>query len=239
MQYTKTAYTICSHSAIELGRSIQIKRVFTQIAAKTSDEFKHALADHESLLLLLQTQVLSRMSAVCGVCREAKPFVPIEHANDANPTVWAVVPGHQICSDCALDLELDLRPCPFCRISHDKWRPVHNEIAPMDVDETYNGIPELFGSPRQASPPRPLSPTSERLTENRCQAVNAPPHRESLPASVRRRGPQPPSGCQFVYANPDTWCKLRGPRRTGSDGKVYCEAHIEEGPETAARLLQE
>jgi len=178
------------------------------------------------------------MSAVCGVCREAKPFVPIEHANDANPTVWAVVPGHQICSDCALDLELDLRPCPFCRISHDKWRPVYNEIAPMDVDETYNGIPELFGSPRQTSPPRPLSPTSERLRARR-ESANAPPHRESSPAPVRRRGPRPPSGCQFVYANPDTRCKLRGPRRTGSDGKVYCETHIEDGPETAARLLQE
>lgn len=32
----------------------------------------------------------------------------------------------------------------------------------MDVNKTYNSIPELFGSP-QASPPRPLSPTSERL----------------------------------------------------------------------------
>ncbi|PRP83242.1 hypothetical protein PROFUN_09454 [Planoprotostelium fungivorum] len=67
-----------------------------------------------------QTQVLSRMSTVCGVCCEAKLFVPIEHANDANPTVWTVVPGHQICSNCALDLELDQRLCPFCHISHDK-----------------------------------------------------------------------------------------------------------------------
>ncbi|PRP83243.1 hypothetical protein PROFUN_09455 [Planoprotostelium fungivorum] len=98
----------------------------------------------------------------------------------------------------------------------------------MDVDETYNGVPELFGSPRQASPPRPLSPTSE-CPRACCQAANAPPHRESLPAPLRRRGPRPPSGCQFVYANPDTRCKLRGPRRTGSDGKVYCEAHIEDG----------
>lgn len=109
------------------------KSQIAQLATKESFFAEHTLDNHKSHLLLPQTQVLSRMSAVCGVCHEAKPIVCIEHSNNANPTVWAVAPGHQICSDCALNLEVDQRPRPFCRISHDKWRADYNKTTPIRV----------------------------------------------------------------------------------------------------------
>jgi len=162
-----------------------------------------------------------------------------------------------MCAECALDLELESKQCPFCRISYDKWRAVHN----MEVEDPIDGIADLFRSPAPPTPPRAPSPTADYLRERRegvqpvtpltplfafggtadlFRAFHAPTstRAQEEPTPIRRR-PRTPSGCQYVFTNAERVCNLRGPRAIGTDGKQYCEAHLEDGPSSAADRARE
>lgn len=160
--------------------------------------------------------------------------MPIEHSNDANPTVWTEVTGHEMCASCALSLELDNAPCPYCRVPSDQWRSILPPQDNMDVD-SLRGVAELFQSP-QASPHQPPVFHFGASRDGDQQPPRRSPPRRSRGTLSHR--PTTPT-CQYIFNNKQRVCSLRGPKMLGTDGKLYCEAHLEDGPTSAQERARE
>lgn len=181
------------------------------------------------------------------ICKETTELCPIEHGDDTNnPIIYTRPAGHPVCFTCAAIQEAMGGRCPCCNYS--TWRispmwlagnvtPAQDVSATEDVTtaedvsademdmDPVEDVRGLFPSPA------PSQPSTPRRDANQTTRRSAPRRPTERPRIVRS------TGCQYVYSHArKNGCTLPGDLQRGTDGKWYCPAHLEDGPQQAADM---